>query len=1691
MSHHHYWTPEVKSRFRMWKSGKKWLFGATLIAASFLGGEVQALAEEVDTNPSALLVIPTDTSEQEQDATTIVDPNGVLTAPAVVIQSSNPTGPQSSPVSEDVADPGLSVGLARDAKEVDQLTADQVVKAQQEVRIHYTPFNGDETPYYAWVWGDKEEYRNEGRFLELQKEDSNRRTVVLTPDKTVTSFGYILTNGNHWADQPRKISGEENMTAPVNNVTAVDIYHGADGWYSQFQNLQTDEFDRKFGYTDKVINAQGQFETVGSAGNLGATLHEDGRATINLWAPTAEKVKLNVYRSTAETADLLTSLEMTRGNAYNPTDHTKNTVGLWSLTLDSSNLEGLQAKDISYDYTLTIPKAYFIQKREHWEEEPKGSGNWKKKGDVYANSAKTDEIVSGTSPAKIAGIYVGEAQTVTTQDPYSFAPVKNGKRSVIVDPSKIGQKVTNSNNQRVDKSTELSVLEVDIRDFSIDPNSGVTEANRGNYLGFVQEGTTNPKTGTITGIDYLKYLGAKYVQMMPIYDFQTVPELPKDDPNNNVISSKFSADDQQNWGYDPKNYNVPEGSYSTDPDDPENRIQEVKTMVQKLHDAGINIIMDVVYNHLYDGQNNPFEYTVPGYYYAVNGDGKMNNDIGVGNAVRTNSEMMRQYIVNSVAYWALEYGMDGFRFDAMSDLDTKTMNAIRTAINKIDKRIVTYGEGWDSMGNYLAKDGDKPASVANAKETPEVGFFDSVGRDAIAGSHYDNENPRGFVNKESKFISDAGHVTTLANSLMGGHGYGRSFINASQQLNYVEVHDGMTLNDLLKHYNGKDDPDHLNRVELATAMSALSQGIHFSQHGQEFLRTKENSHNTYNAGDQKNKIDWDLISTNADAVNFTKSLISLRQNEALWHLSDYQNEVFKHMTITNAQAGSGIITYELKHDNGDKYLVVFNNNTSSNDNHSLTLGGDNWYYGSKEGKGKGEINETNDFSNAYIVTTNSKGLYDKIGKVNGEKTITLDKLTATVLYIPKVELVSKDNLTQTINYVNKQGGDVASDNVQKATKVIVEQTDLDKKFSYVRSGIGASSKKVLGFEKNVLDNVAKDFVKKQTVYYATDTNGKPVEVTGNVTLDPTGKPVSTDMIKWITESPLMFAEVTHPSVNGYQVVASTEASKDLTKVPALALDNRDVTVTYAKESVAYLVSTTDPDRILPTAKDSVAADSAYTVKGLEGESIQLTSNLDREGYTFTVNGQASLQEAIADQNQGKFVGEETVYTVTYAPKDAQVSVIYIDTDIDPSLGQKTNDEPLSGKVGEVVAFTPDIPSTHLLVSNNYTEDMIFDRKDDAKTPSQTIRVTIRQKEKRSQLDTTYTISYQGTEMPIEDKVLTVTWDVVENRETGKTSYTATKEQEVLTPAQEGYRPDKVGVVILAETKAEAPSNQQVVVTYTKVEKPRTAFETNVTYVVDGQEVPTLPDATRIRLDKKEVVIKGEDAVYTWNPHTFEWDQVRAAVTQVEKESYRSVVPALKLENTAKVKQSSPEKEDVPATTEPEKEAEDPRIHAKPKTAPTLEDLPEAAISEVEAESPRVHSKPDTAPTLEDLPEADISDVEAESPRVHAKPKTAPTLEDLPVAVISEIEPEAGRQPQPRFVVPTVSELLSTKKEVTSPINHDQRIEQAPQPARPETQATLPHTGSKENVLTVTGLAALGLGLVLVAKDKKERIKAAR
>ncbi|MDQ8758517.1 KxYKxGKxW signal peptide domain-containing protein [Streptococcus ruminantium] len=1331
--------------FRMWKSGKRWVFGLGAMTAIFLCGEMQALALETPVeSPISTELRSTDSGEEQPPAPKTEEDSSVSSS----VESAEESNSSFLDQAQDVT---VKDDQHQAQHEVDVTTA-------KPVHIYYKPTdNGDD--YYAHIW----ENGQAGQDHKMTK-DGDQWKVTVTPKPDATFINYIIKKGTGWDN---KKTGD--MTATVNPYTETNIYVG-DNFYSQISNIQTPEFDKKFGYEDKVVDASepDKFKTVGSLGRLGSTLNDDGTATINLWAPTAKEVKLNLYKTLTPDAKADKIVDMKRGTVANPDDHTQNTVGVWTYKLDKSLLGELgvdTAEKLAYDYTLSLPNAHFIQV----EEQQKGD----KKVKIYRNSA-SGKVLNENGEAtreEVAAFYAGDNferkqennenkivvkehnhREVTTQDPYSVAVIQGGTRSVILDPSKVGPKVQVTNNKRAKTNSEISVLEVNVRDFSIDESSGVDKKDRGNYLGFVQSGTKNPNDGTMTGLDYLKYRGTNYLQMMPLNDFETVPELDKDNPENTTIS-KAEPDgvhnNQQNWGYDPKNYNVPEGSYATDPSDPENRIKELKEMMQKLHDAGLNVTLDVVYNHLYHGQKNVFEQTVPGYYYAINQPANvMNNDIFVGNAVRSNSEMMRRYIVNSTAFWAAEYGMDGFRFDAMSDLDVTTLNEVRKALDKVGPNIVTYGEGWDSMGTYLPK--GEAGSDVQGKKIPTYGFFDATSRNAIVGhAHNDHLDAKGFVN-EGENNPNIANATQVADSLLGGDR--KKYANASQQLNYVECHDGMTLSDLLKRYNVIDTRDpkiHLNRVELATAMSALAQGIHFSQHGQEFLRTKNNSVNTYNSGDEYNKIDWNLVKTHADAVNFSKAITQLRLAEPLFQLSDY-NDINEKMVVTNAQGGSGVITYELRLDgkgenkNG-KYLVIFNNNNGDSKS-SLTLGGNQWYYGGNEKLNefknmegnRGRINSTNDFSNAFIVTSNSKSLYDKIGQKVGQKELTVDPLSATVLFIPApAKATELKTVERVISYVDRQGNQVSDPHRQAVTFLTVEEPAPDLKFGFENSQIPVAPTD-LGHASNIVNKVSKTLPTVKYVYVATSKDGRPIEVNLNlsdVTIGDDGKPVDSDTVKWVKRTQLGLLEevpegvevpsnyttdkkkwlsqvwertddVSYPEVTGHKVQSiSPEKAGDKEKVTSSVLGlesaRQEVKVTYAKEMTAKLVSENDPLEKLP--KSASETSGTYQAIGLEGEAIRFTvsdTDLAREGYTYTVNGKANLTEAMVGM-AGYFSATPAVFQVVYTKVETQEPM---------EKDEPKQEEPPTKPDSDNTPSTPDKPS-------DVTPEKEDDKPDSGSSPS--------------------------------------------------------------------------------------------------------------------------------------------------------------------------------------------------------------------------------------------------------------------------------------------------------------------------------------------------------------------------------------
>lgn len=487
-------------------------------------------------------------------------------------------------------------------------------------------------------------------------------------------------------------------------------------------------------------------------------------------------------------------------------------------------------------------------------------------------------------------------------DPYARATTVNGMKSVIADLNRTNPDGWGERLPAFGLPEEAIIYELHIRDFSISETSGIV--NKGKFLGLTEKNTQNA-SGRKTGLDYLIDLGITHIQILPMFDYATVDEANLTEP-------------QYNWGYDPLNYNVPEGSYSTDPFDPFNRIFEVKQMIRTLHDNGLRVIMDVVYNHVYDPKDQALERTVPGYFYRYNADGSLANGTGVGNDTASERHMMRKYIIDSVKYWAKEYHLDGFRFDLMGIHDSVTMNAIREALDKIDPSIIIIGEGWE-MSTPLPE--DLKASQRNAQAMPRIAHFNDSIRVALKGSDFGDEKDRGFISGKN-YLEDLLLRNIKGAMHLSSHS---SYVDPEQVIQYVEAHDNLTLYDKLLRSNPDDSEEvRIKRHTLATSIVLLSQGVPFIHGGQEFLRTKAGVANSYQSPDEINQFEWERVTTFQESVAYVKGLIALRKSEYLFRLHTHE-EIDAHFTTLSENFN--IIAFSLTNSE-KKYIVIFNGNRS-------------------------------------------------------------------------------------------------------------------------------------------------------------------------------------------------------------------------------------------------------------------------------------------------------------------------------------------------------------------------------------------------------------------------------------------------------------------------------------------------------------------------------------------------------------------------------------------------------------------------------------------------------------------------------------------------------------------------------------------------------------------------------------------
>jgi len=514
-------------------------------------------------------------------------------------------------------------------------------------------------------------------------------------------------------------------------------------------------------------------------------------------------------------------------------------------------------------------------------------------------------------------------------DIYAKAVGVNGARGMVVDLAS-----TDPANWRNDKKPVLKsfnniiIYETHIRDISIDPNSGIK--NKGKFLGLTETGTKSPN-GEATGLDHIKELGVTHVHILPSFDFNSVDE------------TKPSAG-QYNWGYDPLNYNVPEGSYATDPYDGNVRIKEFKQMVQALHKNGLRVILDVVYNHTSDIVHANFTQFAPGYYYRHNPDGSYSNATGCGNEVASEMPMARKFMIESVVYWAKEYHLDGFRFDLMGVHDIETMNMISDTLHKIDPTLFIYGEGWTAGNSPMPE--TLRAVKKNASKLDQAAVFSDDLRDGLKGGWGDLKE-KGFVSGNA-VMDESVKFGIVASTPHPQVDYSK--VNYSkipwaaepwQTITYVSCHDDNTLWDRLKISNPTASEDDLIKMDkLAAAIVLTSQGVSFLHSGAEMLRTKNGVANSFNKPDSINQIDWSRKTTYKSVFDYYKGLIALRKAHPAFRMPS--SKMISH-NLQFLTTEPGMIAYLISNNaNGDSWkniLVILNGNTGDK---NIALPGGIW-----------------------------------------------------------------------------------------------------------------------------------------------------------------------------------------------------------------------------------------------------------------------------------------------------------------------------------------------------------------------------------------------------------------------------------------------------------------------------------------------------------------------------------------------------------------------------------------------------------------------------------------------------------------------------------------------------------------------------------------------------------------------------
>lgn len=794
-----------------------------------------------------------------------------------------------------------------------------------------------------------------------------------------------------------------------------------------------------------------------------------------------------------------------------------------------------------------------------------------------------------------------DGHVTTTDDPYSTATTINGVRSVIEDVDNI-KPADFIKMPAFTKPTDAIIYEAGVRDLTADKNANVKHP--GQFLGLTQEGTKTD-TGYPTGLDYLKKLGVTHVQFLPMYDFGSIDEA---HPSN-----------AYNWGYDPVNYNVPEGSYSSKPADPAARILEMKEMINALHKQGLRVVMDVVYNHVYGLDKQAFDKVVPGYYFKYDDNGNMVDDIGMGNAVASQRRMVRKYIVDSVKYWAKNYHIDGFRFDTMGVLDTDTMAEVYKEINKINPGTLIYGEGWEIKPNERPKE----ASYVHANLIPNVGFFGDNLRNAVIGESGSFGNARSGLAQGNLTDKDKNGVShyqedaaAFVKGFMGSQGFNKhNYLNPGQVINYSTCHDNLTLYDALKaHLPNANAAEFVKRAKLADSMIMLSQGVPLFHSGQEALRTKNGNANSYNADITVNEIDWKRVEQNKDLVSYFQKLVQLRKTCPAFRMSTY-DEIKKNITPI-VKGENGVFAFEIKSADSTMY-VIFNVNEKANQFTSVDLTGSKILLSSDD------------------TTVGAKTILPGLSTLVIKKVSEKDKINDLIAHLEadkiefqqlKDEIAKEEAKSQKLSVLVDQLNDKIAKT--EADKIAFQQLRKDI-MTEIENYIKDKKEPEIDLSKKVLDAIAHADIEKLTSYKLSDDVMKAV-----VEFKQGNKKLLVDMIAdaiaHVNVDQLVsykLDEATIQAIKQYQ----QGNKKDLRDIIAEAIKN------YANEGG------TAPYKLDNDVVNQIKAD-------LEAES-DVESNTPQESVeTVTVTEPEISQEILKDSNDQ----ENTIVGVVNIQKDSTI-----------------------------------------------------------------------------------------------------------------------------------------------------------------------------------------------------------------------------------------------------------------------------------------------------------------------------------------------------------------------------------------------------------------------------------------------------